>query len=739
MEDERRRDEHQTESALLFGADPALAVVGCEVRDAPGQGGCEALIWLRGPEGVHREAREFRPWLITDRPAVPRSATQTRLEGDGLGWSQLGWLHEFQTAADFAEAREALRQGGAQAGVDLVAYPSLVRQFLVQSGVTFFKGMSFGDVLRMQIDIETSTLSPKNAEARVLMAAVTDSMGFREAVRGNEREILQRLAAIIAERDPDVIEGHNFFGFDLPYLAARASALGLELPWGRDGSPVRFGATRSLPFGGITRPYTPAYILGRSIIDTLFGVQRYDVGRSEMSSYALKEVALQLGIAEPDRVYLDRSTMDRLWKSEPDRVAQYALQDSAETGSLSAIVMPPDFYVTQMAPDSYQANATGGTGEKINLLLVREYLRCRRAIPKPRTGRAVAGGYTAIVRTGLVERVVKCDVESLYPSLMLSRRIAPASDSLGVFLPMLEELTRRRLDAKARKAAAAGMERTYWDGLQSSFKILINSFYGYLGAGFFFNDPDAAEQVTLGGQVIVQGIVAEIERAGGSVVEVDTDGVYFQPPDGVQTQEQEEDLIRRLSDTLPEGINLAHDGRWRAMMSLKVKNYVLIGYDGRRIYKGAALRSRADERYGQEFIARAVDLIADGRAEDIHGLYMGLMERIESGDMRPEEFCRRERVTAKALQGRSLQRAAGALEGASQGDYLRLYRREDGTLARIEDYAGDEDREHLKQKLHKFALRLAPVLGDDMDRLCPRPGSLTGRPGPGQQSLDLFG
>jgi len=718
---------------LLYGADPLEGVVGCEVGDGPGGGGCRAVLFVRRGDRVVREERSFRPWVLTDRPALAGACGSRRLEGEGLGW-----LHEFGSLESFRQARAGLEREGARHGADMVAYPSAVRQFLIQSGVTFFKGMRFEDAVRLQVDIETSSLSPEHPGARVLMAAVTDTRGFSEAVSGSEREILERLNALIAERDPDIIEGHNIFGFDLPYLAARAKAAGVGLAWGRDASEVRFAPARSAPVGGISRPFKPAYVFGRSVIDTLLAVQRYDVGRSEMSGYGLKEAAAQLGVQEAGRLILDRREMERLWERDPEMVAEYALQDARETASLSSVVTPPDFYVTQMVPDPFQSSATGGTGEKINLLMVREYLRCGQAIPRPLPGRPVPGGYTELRRAGLVERVVKADVESLYPSLMLARGIAPASDRLGAFLPMLRELTRRRLEAKARKGQSSGPERAHWDALQASFKILINSFYGYLGAAFFFNDPDAAERVTRGGRELVQQVVREIEELGGRVIEVDTDGVYFQPPAGVDSQEREEELIRSVSSRLPGGIHLAHDGRWKAMISLKVKNYVLFGYDGTTVFRGAALRSRADERFGQMFLARAVELIAGGRREEVGELYREFLTRIEEGRLKPREFCRRERVTAKALQGRSLQRAADALEGASQGDYLWLYRRKDGTLARIEDYAGDEDREYLKEKLHRFARRLEPALGDDLDRLCPPP-RLTRSSGRGQQSLDLFG
>jgi DNA polymerase elongation subunit (family B) len=732
MSDSSHLDSEELQ-ALLYGADPLEGVVRCEVADAPQGGVCRAILYVRRGDQIVCEERPFRPWIVTDRPSLAGAAGSSRLEGEGLFW-----LHEFPDLESFRQARSALEREGVRHGTDAVGYPSPVRQFLLRSGVTFFKGMRFEDAVRMQVDIETATLSPHDPDARVLMAAVTGSRGFNEAVRGSEAEILQRLNALVKELDPDIIEGHNIFGFDLPYLARRAEALSVPLAWGRDGSEVRFASSRSVPMGGISRPFAPAYVFGRSIVDTLLAVQRYDVGRSEMSSYGLKEAAAHLGVREPGRLVLDRRDMARLWQEDPETVARYALQDAQETASLSAIVTPPDFYVAQMVPDSFQSSATGGTGEKINLLMVRAYLRRGHAIPRPLPGRPVPGGYTELRRAGLVERVVKADVESLYPSLMLAREIAPSSDRLGAFLPMLRELTARRLDAKARKASTGGLERAYWDSLQASYKILINSFYGYLGAAFFFNDPDAAERVTRGGQELVQQVVREIEQLGGNVVEVDTDGVYFQPPPGVETLEEEEGLIRRVSERLPEGIHLAHDGRWRAMISLKVKNYVLFGYDGTKVFKGAALRSRADERFGQEFLARAVDLIAEGRKEEVGELYRDYMRRIEEGRLQSREFCRRERVTAKALQGRSLQRAADALEGASQGDYLLLYRRVDGTLARIEDYAGDEDREYLKEKLYRFACRLEPALGEDLDRLCPPPRSSRSA-ARGQQSLDLFG
>jgi hypothetical protein len=52
---------------------------------------------------------------------------------------------------------------------------------------------------------------------------------------------------------------------------------------------------------------------------------------------------------------------------------------------------------------------------------------------------------------------------------------------------------------------------------------------------------------------------------------------------------------------------------------------------------------------------------------------------------------------------------------------MLVYQKADGSLGLAEEYAGDEDRFHLLEKLHKFASRLEAVLGDEFEALCPRP------------------
>lgn len=707
---------------VLYGADPTPNIVAVEVEADAGQ----AILFIREGDTVSTKSVPFIPWLASESERYFAGATTTRLEGDGHAWridfKESGWH-------GFLDGRRALRDE--HSGV--IAYGSQVKQFLIGTGISLFKGMTFDEVRRMQIDIETTTLSPNQPGARIFMASVSDSTGRLEVLKDpDEKTLLTKLVERVQEWDADVIEGHNIFGFDLPWIAARCYALGVSCALGRGRALVTTGPERPCAVGANARPFTPYYIRGRHVIDTLFATQRFDVARGQISSYGLKECAQVYGIAPADRVYLDRREIVTAFERYPDRVALYAAQDVEETRALSALVTPTEFYQAQMVPDTLQSIAVTGTGEKVNTLLVREYLRRGVAVPVQKSPREYPGGYTEVRVTGVVKPIVKADVESLYPSLMLTRRIKPESDRLDIFLPLLSELTRRRLSAKteARKSAKGSRDYAYWDGLQNSFKTLINSFYGYIGGPFYFNDFDAARAVTEAGQEIVKRIADELTATGSLVVEIDTDGVYFRPPVPVQTEDDEIEYVERVGSVLPEGIRLTHDGRYKAMLSLKIKNYVLVEENGHKVFKGSSLRSRADEPFGRRFLTEAVDLLLNEREEELGDLYRRTLTRIEDGQMPIELLARRERVTAKMLSSEQRKRAAEAIRSADikEGDIVLLYERAGGTIALAEEYAGDEDRDYYAQKLYKFAGRLRGAVNDaEFDRLFPKPLSAAKR------------
>jgi DNA polymerase I len=132
----------------------------------------------------------------------------------------------------------------------------------------------------------------------------------------------------------------------------------------------------------------------------------------------------------------------------------------------------------------------------------------------------------------VARNVWHCDVASLYPSIMLQFDCFPTTDELQIFRHLLTDLRNFRLEAKARmRAERDPAKQHHLQALQNTFKILLNSFYGYLGfAQGYFADFDAAARVTQIGRDLLKKMIDWLNERGAQVIEVDTDGIYFVPP-----------------------------------------------------------------------------------------------------------------------------------------------------------------------------------------------------------------
>lgn len=697
---------------LLYGHDPVAELVAIELA-----GGDRVRLYRRdldsGQTAVVEEA--FHPWLVAAR-AEPWAGLRpqpgvSRLEGD----HPLRYRVQFPTWSSLRDAVRAARD----AKEPFFHLRSPVEQHLVASGRTLFQGMQFNDIRRLQLDIETTGFDPRHADTTIIIVALRCGEQIEEILHleSTEAALLQTLSERIRALDPDVIEGHNIFNFDLPFIVARAERHGVSLDWGRDGSLVRVGqGSGRFKAGALTLPFTPVYIAGRHVIDTFQQIQRYDTA-GRLRSYGLKNAVEELGLTRADREFVPGDQIRDLWTSDRDRLLRYALDDVRDVDTLSQLATPTEFYQTQLVPRTYQAVATGGPGEKINDLMLRAYIMHNHSLPRAQDARDYPGGHAELLQQGVFKPVVKCDVESLYPSIMLVDGITAESDTLGAYLPMLAELTRRRLEAKTRSRPRTGgneAERAMWEGMQGSFKVLINSFYGYLGyGGGLFNDYQAAERVTLAGQQLIKQVVHRLEATGSVPIEVDTDGVYFVPPPGVESAEAELTYVNEVAKALPPGIRLMHDGRFQSMISLKLKNYVLLDHDGAMLLKGSSLRSRRMEPCFCRFLLDAARAFLAGTPEDARDAYFTLAERLRRRDLDPTEFLQWAMINEDTLSKRPRLQRLVARSGTGppirSGDRIDLYEREDGELALVADYTNDENIPYLLRRLHDIAQRFASL------------------------------
>ncbi len=230
---------------------------------------------------------------------------------------------------------------------------------------------------------------------------------------------------------------------------------------------------------------------------------------------------------------------------------------------------------------------------------------------------------------------------------MLSRGLKPAQDELQVFLPLLRDLRTFRIEAKRLAQQAPTSEaRSHFQALQTTFKILINSFYGYLGTSFSnFADFEAAAEITETGRTLLKQMINWLKARGSQVIEIDTDGIYFVPPPDVSGEAQEKALVEALARTLPTGIEVECDGHYEAMLSHKMKNYALLSSDNKLIIKGSGLRSRGLERFQREFLREFICRLLKDQAETVPALLEETLDKIERHQFDISDLCKTEALS----------------------------------------------------------------------------------------------
>ena len=665
---------HFAESDIpLFGKDATSHIVAAQA--VLNSGRTEIWLYRREKDGdrITKEHSPFFPFFFLSEVDLLKGFPRERfryqqLLGDNY-YRYLIALTSWQTYWDAIRHIERATDARERRPQELYLVNNPIQQYLMQSGRTMFKGMSFDELHRLQLDIETtSTGGFPNADLasdKIIIAAVSDNRSLKQVLHlspetcaphsigfNTETELLAHLVNVIREIDPDVIEGHNIYLFDFPYLLRRCERHGVPFNFGRDGSSPR-SFPSSMRFAERTVDFPALDIAGRHVVDTYFLVLAFDVTKRDMPGYGLKAAARYFGFAPENRTYIEGNKITQVWQDNPSRLLDYALDDVLETERLARHLSGSTFYLTQMLPIDYGQVARTGPASKIEALFVREYLRQKQSLPKSEWGSQASGGYTDVFFTGVAGPIVYADVESLYPSIMLHYGIRPKGDTLNLFQGLLRRLIDLRFETKRQMKAASAPETTSeLDARQSSFKVLTNSFYGQLGFSLaLFNDFGEADRVTSTGRKILRQIISIIQREGGKVIEVDTDGVLFVPPDYVAGEAAEAAFIEKMNLEMPAGIRIGFDGRFQRMLSYKKKNYALLLYDGTLKYKGSSLVSRSNELFGRRFVFKAIELLINDDIEGLHTLYLETRDKTTQHDWSGvEDFSRTEALKDSADQ-----------------------------------------------------------------------------------------
>jgi len=682
-------------SKLLYGKDQRENITGIEGRDS------DAIVYYN--DGTSEEIPYERYILFKAAQIRGRCG---KLEGK----NPLKYFAKYKDKSAYYQAKKTAPYGHCFTPRDDQ------QSIMLKTGITMYQGMKYEDLSILSFDIETNGLT-MNADSIVYMISMTlrDKTGqytslFSLDNYDTQQDMINDFCKRVRALNPDVLTGHNIIGFDLPYLKHVAGKLKL----GRDQSDIWISnmPRRFRKDGHKQYDYNNVKCHGREIVDTFYLSMKYDF-QNKYNSYGLKSIIEQEGLIKEGRQFYDAKTIKDNWKidSEREKIKAYCKDDSLDSLNLLDLMLPSYFYHTQTLAMGLQECVLTGSGSQINGIMLRSYLQDRKSLPEP-THTSSFEGAISFGNPGLYSHVNKVDIRSQYPSIMLQYNIYDErKDPENNFLKIVKLLTDQRL--RNKQTAKVTGDRYYKD-LEQAQKILINSAYGFLATqGLHFNNPVNAARITKYGREILQTGIDWAELKGYSIVNADTDSFSYTTSSQLSNDEFNSQ-IEDLNTQFDNGIIWDNDGRYKRVIIVKAKNYVLQGYDKEVTIKGSGLKATMKEPALKEFISEFIYAMLNNRRGPslvhLYNQYVAEIMNIE--DM--ERWCSRKNITKVVLDPirTNEKRIFAALKGRKvhEGDKIKVFFDTNTSLCMLDDFDGIYDVDKLLEKLYKTVKILETVV-----------------------------
>ena len=425
----------------------------------------------------------------------------------------------------------------------------------------------YQDNLICYLDIETTGLTAWKDSVKMIGMKYSDGMYFY-SYGHDEKKILSEFLMQLRSRAIYALITHNGFNFDLPFLQQRCRVHNLVFPF-TIASKLR--TITSASFHGKPITYFPIkYTNGNlHLIDTLVQVCIWDKTFNKLESYSLKNAVIGLGLRKERRKELTYQEMlDCYASNDWDNILEYLKYDLDDTELLADRIVKPYYYQLKWVPNvSFEYCCVASPALKMQ----KQYEKLVKGkTPIADDKLKFVGGISECINPGIYRKLCKVDVTSLYPSLIIEYGLCSRKDPEKLSVGLLKKLRSERVRLKNQPDLESQIE-------QEALKILINGgFYGMLGVGgYTFNDMEAAALVTAYGRAVLRLIERLGLSLGATVVELDTDGAYFDL-EGLEVTP--EALHETIQNGMPEGIGIELEIANACGYIPKAKNYIIL-YD----------------------------------------------------------------------------------------------------------------------------------------------------------------
>lgn len=423
-----------------------------------------------------------------------------------------------------------------------------------------------------------------------------------EEKEDKEKEGIDFFFNEIKNEKPDIITGHNIENFDIDFISKRLEHHGSSLEKKTEKlfrKPMyKKNKQNILKLGGEIEYYYPTVLWGHYITDSLHAVRRAQAIDSNMKKADLKYVTKYSNLDKPNRVYVPGNEIYKIWSDTENKYAfndengkwfkitesvlnktfddkikyslsdnlltdnengdkyslttgryivqRYLLDDLYEADKVELRYNQSNFLLGKLLPIPFNKVCTMGTAGIWKMIMLAWSYENDLAVPSFSSSSTFTGGLSRLLSVGYVDRIVKLDYNSLYPSIILTWKISTEEDITQVMLALLEYILTQRekfksLKGKAGKAAKAkkkeieqyngnkeGLhklqadlkslesEESSNDKKQLPFKIFGNSFFGSFGAPNIFNwgNLNCAEKTTCIGRQSLRLMISWFTNRG---------------------------------------------------------------------------------------------------------------------------------------------------------------------------------------------------------------------------------
>ena len=557
----------------------------------------------------------------------------------------------------------------------------------------------------------------------------------------NEIKALEQFFRIIRQIDGDVLTGHNIENFDLWFIDERLKLRGSSLEKFTEHLFPHRGIYKAnkqkvLKLGGEMEYYTPTIMWGTNITDSLFAVRRAQALNSNIKKADLKYITKFAKLNKPNRVYVPGKIINDTWIDEKKRYAhndehghwskitkrllqktfsndnnvetkryelldnntklydikenetfnivsgryiveRYLLDDLYETDKVELSFNQTNYQICKMLPVPFEKMCTMGTAAIWKYIMLTWSYENNLAIPELIDTHAFTGGLSRLLVTGYVDRIIKLDYNSLYPSIILTHDINTDIDIMGAMSMMLEYILTKREEYKGEKKSADKKVReitqllenqpnneqlladlktykskyTLFDNMQSAIKVIGNGFFGSYGSGSVFPHSDliCAEETTCTGRMALRLMIGWFTNLGYKPLVGDTDGFNFQMPKEFRYTKEHPYIGKGLNRLVKEGkeyidewgdimefndlfmrnkMGLDEDEVIPANITCARKNYLDLLDTGEVKMVGNTLKSKKMPIYIEKFIAKAAELLLHNKGKEFIEYYYDYIEKI---------------------------------------------------------------------------------------------------------------